>query len=65
MNRFKKFSGELALTPGNGAKFFKLEGEYGHSWGGDGSLKIVNLTKIGLLFNLSSIPLLINDKFFV
>jgi len=55
----------LALTPDNGAKFFKCDVEFGTSWTWNESIKVANVSKGGFLYNLSNIPPLINDKFFV
>jgi hypothetical protein len=56
------------LTPGNGARFFKTEGEYGRSWRvHDDRIKVVNLLKLGYVIRIDrkTESLLVNDKFFV
>lgn len=57
---------ELAMTPGNGAKFFKVECDRAKSWLHESlKIKFVNYTKFGLLFPLSNQHVPLNDKFFI
>ena len=62
--KFLHGSAELALTPGNGASFFKLEADIGRSWSLKNGLKFISFTRAGALFNLTQNPLYINDRFF-